>query len=134
MKPYLLLLQKRFTQYDFIYILAMKSAYSIRLYELLKSYEFQRLRTFDIEELKKLLSAENYIRFADFKRRVLDVAMEEISRVSDIITSYSLTKDGKKYVKIQFTMREKKEMKERLSTWKNIDEIINPEKKNKKPQ
>jgi plasmid replication initiation protein len=39
LKPYLLDLQESFTQYNLIYTLAMKSQYSTRLYELLKSYQ-----------------------------------------------------------------------------------------------
>jgi len=71
MKPYLLQLKEHFTQYELLYTLGMKSQYSIRLYELLKSYEFQHEKLFEIEELKIRLSAETYNRFPDFKRRVL---------------------------------------------------------------
>lgn len=132
MKPYLLHLNEKYTQYELLYTLAMKSSYSLRLYEILKSYEYQSTRIFTVDELRKLLFAENYSRFADFKRRVLDVAIEEINTVSDISVSYGIIKDGRKYAKIDFTMKIKKKMPERIMTWKNIDEVINPVNKKTK--
>jgi Protein involved in initiation of plasmid replication len=126
MKPYLLQLQERFTQYELLYTLAMRSQYSIRLYELLKSYEYQRRKIFDLEKLKHMLSAENYGRYPDFKRKVLDIAMREINDLSDLAVTYEIIKKGRKYAQIEFSMRIKKDMDERLRTWAKIDEVINP--------
>lgn len=127
MKPYLLQLQERFTQYELLYTLAMRSQYSIRLYELLKSYEYKRRKVFDIEELKRLLSAENYSRFPDFKRYVLDISMREINDLSDLTVTYEIIKEGRRYAKLDFSMKIKKDMWERLETWARIDEVLNPE-------
>jgi plasmid replication initiation protein len=127
MKPFLLQLKDKFTQYDLIYTLAMRSQYSIRLYELLKSYEWeQKPKTFVIDELKRLLSAENYTRFPDFKRKVLDIAMREINAVSDLESSYQVIKVGRKYGAIEFTMKIRKDITQRFQIWNNIDKIINP--------
>ena len=126
MKPYLLHLQQRFTQYELFYTLAMRSQYSIRLYEILKSYEYRQSWIFDIEELKRLLSAETYDRFPDFKRKVLDISMREINDLSDLTVSYNIIKVGRKFGKIEFTMKIKKDLEERLRTWARIDEVLNP--------
>ena len=127
MKPYLLQLQNFFTQYELLYILAMKSQYSIRLYELLKSYEYQRKKIiFEIDELKRILSAENYERFPDFKRKVLDIALREMNDLSDLIVTYEIIKEGRRYAKLEFSIRLKKDITERLQTWARIDEVINP--------
>jgi plasmid replication initiation protein len=40
LKPYLLQLKRRYTQYNLRYVVRFKSSYSIRLYELLKAYEY----------------------------------------------------------------------------------------------
>jgi plasmid replication initiation protein len=128
MKPYLIQLKECFTQYELLYTLAMKSQYSIRLYELLKSYEYQHEKTFEIEELKRLLSAENYTRYADFQRFVLDRAAGEINALSDLAVAYKSIKEGKRFAQIKFTMQVKKELDEKLLTWANIDEIISPAK------
>ena len=126
MKPYLLQLQSRFTQYELFYTLAMRSQYSIRLYELLKSYEFKKKWTFDIDELKRLLSAENYARFPDFKRKVIDISMREINDLSDLNISYQVIKTGRKFGKIEFYISLKKDIDERMRTWARIEEAINP--------
>lgn len=124
MKPYLLQLQDHFTQYELLYTLAMKSQYSLRLYELMKSYEFRHGHTFDIDELKKALNAEKYARFPDFKRSVLDMAINEIEELSDISVSYSIEKQGRRYARIVFSVKQKKAIDERLKTWENIQKII----------
>jgi len=126
MKPYLMHLKEHYTQYELLYTLAMKSQYSIRLYELLKSYEFLHKKTFEINELKKLLSTEKYTRFPDFQRYVLDRAMREINNLSDINVTYQVIKIGKRYAKIEFGINLKTDLDERLETWAKIDEIISP--------
>lgn len=133
MKPYLLQLKEHFTQYELLYTLGMKSQYSIRLYELLKSYEFQHEKLFGIEELKIRLSAETYDRFPDFKRRVVAPAIQEINNLSDLTVIYELIKEGRKYTEIKFVIKIKKDIKERAKAWVKIDEVINPKKKSEKP-
>lgn len=124
MKPYLLQLQERFTQYELIYTLAMRSQYSIRLYELLKSYEYQHRKIFNLDDLKRILSAENYTRFPDFKRKVLDIALREINDLSDLNVTYEIIKEGRRYTRLEFSIRLKKDTAERLQTWTRIDEVI----------
>lgn len=126
MKPYLLQLQERFTSYELLYTLAMKSQYSIRLYELLKSYEYRHRKIFDIVELKRILSADNYNRFPDFKRKVLDISMREINELSDLTVTYEIIKEGRRYAKLDFSITLKKDLDERMRTWAKIEEVINP--------
>lgn len=128
MKPYLLQLQERFTQFELLYTLAMKSQYSIRFYELLKSYEYRHSHAFDINELKKILFAETYDRFPDFKRKVLDISMREINEFSDINVTYEIEKEGRRYAKIVFLIKLKKDLNKRLETWEKIEKVINPNK------
>lgn len=123
-KPYLLQLKEHYTQYELLYTLAMKSRYSLRLYELLKSYEYQHSKIFDIEELKKLLSADNYTRFPDFKRKVLDIAMYEINNLSDLIIEYAIVKESRRFAKLQFSIKRKKELGEKAAMWAKITEKI----------
>jgi plasmid replication initiation protein len=125
MKPYLLQLQEKFTSYELLYVLAMKSQYSIRLYELLKSYEYQHRKIFEIQELKRILSADNYNRFQDFKRKVLDISIREINELSDLAVTYEIIKEGRRYTKLDFSIKLKKELNERIKTWAKIEEVIN---------
>jgi plasmid replication initiation protein len=126
MKPYLLQLKDRFTQYELFYTLAMKSQYSIRLYEILKSYENQKQKKFDIDELKKMLSAEKYKRYPDFRRYVLDISLREINAFSDVNVTYQVIKDKRRYANIVFSTSQKKGLNERLETWERIDGVLNP--------
>ena len=127
MKPYLLDLHKNFTSYELIYTLPMRSQYSIRLYELLRSYEYKgRTITLELEGLKRILSAENHERYNNFKRKVLDIAIREINHFSDLAVSYEPVKVGRSYAKIKFIMKLKIELDERLRTMARIDEVLNP--------
>lgn len=84
MFPYLLDLREKYTQYSLINVLPMRSKYAIRLYELLKSYEGIRSITLALDTLKARLDAENYTKFKDFRCRVLERAVEEINKYTDI--------------------------------------------------
>ena len=111
MKPYLLQLKENFTRYELIYTLYFKSKYSIRLYELAKSIHYKELeeyrRTFSVDELRRILGGETYSEYRDFKRRVLDVAINEINEYSDKILSYEPIKKGKSVVAIELVIGSK---------------------------
>jgi len=124
LKPYLLQLRENFTQFELLYTLAMKSQYSIRLYEILRSYEYKHKIEFHIDELKELLSASCYGRYPDFRRNVLEIAMKEIDALSDINVSYEVVKQGRRYARIRFSVYIKKDLDERFGTWKRIQGII----------
>lgn len=96
-----------YTQYSLQYILPMKSKFSIRLYEYIKSYSnLAREIEFDLEELKDVLLSENdgvrdpnkYRKFSDFQRRILEPAIEEINRFTDIRVKILSTKTYKRNV------------------------------------
>ena len=126
MKPYLVQLKKTFTVYSIYFVLAMKSKYSIRLYEILKSYQNLGQYEVEIEQLKMLLNAEAYDDFKDFRVKVLGIAMREINDYSDILASYELEKKGRKFHKIKFLIKPKYKEKfdESIRTWKNINKVL----------
>ena len=108
--PYLFELQERFTAYGLINILAMKSQYSIRLYEIFKSYAFRKKILFDLNDLKKYLAVnevKSYERFPDFRRKVLDIALKEINEYTDIVVEYDTITKGRKVIKINFRIQTK---------------------------
>lgn len=111
MTPFLFELQNRYTQYQLSEVLVFKGKYSIRLYELLRSFLTQdELRdgrekevSFSVSELKELLSAENYELWNDFNRFVLKKAVDEINQCSDLIRiSYDTYKSGKQVSRVNF--------------------------------
>ena len=108
--PYLFDLGQRFTQYQLNNILAMKSAFSVRMYELMKSYSFQKSKTFDIDELKHLLLVENvksYSNHKDFRIYVLEKAQSEINELTDIKISIEPIYKGRKVARVKFRIEEK---------------------------
>lgn len=111
--PYLFDLGQKFTQYQLYNILAMKSAFSVRIYELMKSYAYQRSKTFELDELKHLLMVDDiksYNRFPDFRRKVLEVAQGEINELTDINIYFEPITKGRKVVKIKFHIQQKEPM------------------------
>ena len=95
------------TKYQLKYILPMSSAYSIRLYEILKSYSNRKNWFFDIDDIKRLLDCKHYKNYNDFKKRVLIPAIEEINKYTDIYVSHEEHRDGRKVYKISFYFDEK---------------------------
>lgn len=112
MKPFLLFLKDNFTKYDLIYALHFKSKYTIRLYELIQSVHYHDLEeyvfSFYIEELKLLLDGSVYDEYRDFKRRVLEPSVKEITRYSDKDVSYTEIRRGRKVIAVEFAVRTKK--------------------------
>ncbi len=95
LKPYLLELTKNYTKYELWNIFCMKGKYSIRMYELLKSYLNLGHIKLELEDLKAKLCAENYKNFRDFRERVLVKSLEEINNKTDIIASYDVETKGR---------------------------------------
>lgn len=108
MMPYLLQLAEQqafYTSYNLRYVLPMSSQYSPRLYELLKSYQKNnREWFFEIDELKRLLDCQSYTRFPDFRRRVLEPAVEEINKYTDINIAFDTDTEGRKVTRVIFYM------------------------------
>jgi len=125
MKPFLLQLKEKFTQYGLYYILPMKSQYSMRLYELLKSREYIGNWKVELGEIKRRLSAENYNRYPDFRRKAIDTALREINDFSDISVSYTVAKQGNKVTHLVFQIRGKTDILERTRTYARIDDALN---------
>ncbi|MFD1885124.1 replication initiation protein [Paenibacillus wenxiniae] len=108
LKPYLLQLKEKFTTYRLIDIIKLKSAYAMRIYELLKQYERIGSRTFTVQRLKELLGIEDqYPVYADFKKRVLVKAQQEINKHTDISFSFEEMKTGRKITEIKFLLSSK---------------------------
>lgn len=108
LKPYMLQLKEKFTQYQLTNILSMKSKYSPRIYEILKCNEFKKQGYIEIEleELRKLLKAEDiYLLYADFKRKVIEQSKKELKKNSDISFEFEEIKTGRKVTSIKFFIK-----------------------------
>ena len=102
--------QKFFTQLNLLQIAKLHSKYSVILYELARRYENYKIPKMSVEELRKKTNTQNqYNRFYDFRRYVLDKACEEINEKTDIILRYSTEKRGRQIAFVDFEI-EKKEI------------------------
>jgi plasmid replication initiation protein len=118
LKPYLLQLKSQFTAYNLATVLPMRSAYSIRLYELLIQYASIGSRIFDLSELRDLLGVPGTYRLQDLRRRILDKATEEINQYGAFTVSYALVKEGRSYSSVRFSIVKKpKKGKETLKEY-----------------
>lgn len=101
--PYLQQLKTQYTTYKIYYIMTMKSQYSIRLYELLKSVAGKEIWYFGIDELRKIFMCEKkYDRVNNFKQRIIEPSIEEINNKTDLNVTYEYFTEGKKIVGIEF--------------------------------
>lgn len=111
LKPYMLQLKEKFTQYQLANILSMKSKYSPRIYEILKCNEFKKQGyiKIEIDELRKLLKADTvYPKYNDFKRYIIERTQKELSKLSDISFEFEEIKTGRKVTSIKFYIQKNK--------------------------
>lgn len=107
LKPYLLNLQSRFTQFQIEKVLSLKSKYSPRLYEILKSYLHENEKVLDFKKLLYLLDFPEDSTYKEYKylnRDILKPSIAEINRKTDIFVEYSPVRRKHKVTGIRFTI------------------------------
>ena len=95
--PMLVELERRFTTYELGQVANLQSRYAMRLYEFLIRFKTSKTLEITLADLRfrfGLLDSE-YSRMGDFKKRVLEQAIEEINEYTDISVKYEQTKQGR---------------------------------------
>lgn len=101
--PYLTLLHQQFTSYELKQISRMKSAYSIRLYELLVQFIKTGERNITLEKLRELFELKKqYPRFFDFKKRILIPSIDDVNQTTDIRVEWDVVKKGSRILGLLF--------------------------------
>lgn len=109
--PYLTGLQREFTRYALTDVIKMTSAYAVRLYELLAQQPSGR-REIALSDLRRWLQLEDrYESIRDFKRWVLDPAVEQINEHSPLTVTWSQRKTGRKVTHLAFDYATKSKAK-----------------------
>ena len=113
LKPFFLQLKRNFTKINIVDVMGLQSIYSIRIYELLKQKEYVGMRIITIDEIRDYcgISKEKYKQINDLRRKVLEVAKLDINEKTDIEITYSMIKEGRKYVSVSFDVKNKKKIK-----------------------
>jgi plasmid replication initiation protein len=103
LKPHLLELKRRFLRYDMQNIVGLQSVHSVRMFEILKSYEYLGEVSFEVEFLKTVLElGDKYKLYSDFRRYVIDKAREDMKKYCDIFFEYTEIKKSRRTNEIVF--------------------------------
>jgi plasmid replication initiation protein len=96
-----------YTKYQLKNIMQFKSTYSFRLYELLKQYESIGYRLLDINDLRIILdiSKEQYPKYANLKQKVINVAVSEINKNTDLHIVVEEVKEVRKVKSVKFIIK-----------------------------
>lgn len=124
LKPYLVGLDELFTLYGYDVVIGLPTNYSIRLYELMASYQNMALRShpdtsftqipiehnefiFTIEWLRDLFNCnDKYTNGADFIKRVIDTSVKAINKYTFMRLSYRTVKTGRSIKYIVFKIHD----------------------------
>lgn len=109
LKPYLLNLENEFTLGNLKSILKLNGYYSKRFYFLLAQYLTMKKFTYDLEKLQNLLSVSDSMKksYSNFKLRVLDPAIKDINKYSNITIDFKENKISRSVVSIKFRIKPK---------------------------
>jgi hypothetical protein len=124
--PLLFDFQDKFFRYRLWNALRLKSKNQLRMYEVLKQYEGIGYRVISVDDLKGMLGiGENeYTKYKDFRRDVLEVCRQALAEHTDITFTYEVSKRGGRGGKIhslEFTIAKNKTYKDKLGLENFID-------------
>lgn len=134
LKPFLLWAKENvYTKYTLGMALSFTSAYTIRVYELMKQYENLRQREISIKDFKLMLgiTGSEYKQYANLKEKIIEKSINEINDKSDLLVTYKEIKDARKVVALSFTLKENWQNTHPVTAWydaakykaKSIDEL-----------
>ena len=106
-----LLKEGNFTLYNLECAMALNSAHSIRLYEIMKSHQWKKQPVIvSLENLKWNLDIDDksptYADFSNFRVHILEKSRKAFKQHTDIIFDYVPIKEGRKVVSLEITVKE----------------------------
>lgn len=106
---YITRLETEFTSYQLEKVGNMTSAYAVRIYELLSQYKGVGKRTINLGWLRETLGVQpgEYKLTADFKKWVIEIAVDQINKHSDLTVSYKPIKTGRAITDFAFKIKDK---------------------------
>lgn len=129
LKEYLLNIKKNFTQYELDEVLALDKKYTFRLFEILLSHSHNYKKhtySISISELRELLGVEDsYEQYRDFRKYVLEAAVDEINSFTSMNVSFETERKGKYASAIKFHIEQKSKMNEIRAAAANRRERLN---------
>ena len=129
LKPYLIDLKQDFSKYELINILVLRGKYTVRLYELFKSYSWKGEWRVKVKELRNIINCDKYKQFKEFNRNVLKYSIEEINKHTDLNISYKTIREGKFVNEIEFLIKEKEGFQMTIEMIMNQEERLDSNEK-----
>ena len=118
-------LENFFTSYLLEQTTKLNSVYSVRLYELLVQWKTaKKTPVFELEKFRGQMGVgvNEYKAMSNFKIRVLDFAVDEINKFTDLKVKYENVKKGRSIIGFKFTVYEKPKPKaEQVAKSRNAD-------------
>jgi plasmid replication initiation protein len=106
LKPHLLELRRLFSQYDIRNIIQLRSVYSFKIYEIIKSNEYLGKWEVSLTDLKEMLDVENkYKHYGSFKLKILNQAQKDLTECCDVSFSYEEKTIRKRVEKLVFYIK-----------------------------
>ena len=106
--PYLTLLHQQFTTYELRQVSQLKTAYSIRFYELLIQFIKTGERYLSLDKLRDLFEiTKEYPRFFDFKKRIITPSINEINLNTNLCVEWDVVKKGRVIIGLSFIFQER---------------------------
>jgi len=112
--PLITRLEARYTEYELKQVVGLQSEYAIRLYELIIQWRsVGKTNPISLTELREKLGlVDEYKRIEAFKRRVLDLAVKQINKHTDITVEYEQHKQSRVITGFTFRFKVKVKSKE----------------------
>jgi len=109
--------KREYFSYELWNALKLKSSNQLRMYELLKQYEAIGERKITLKDLREFLciGSDEYPRWDNFKRRVLDSCKESLKEHTDLCFDYEPIRAGRKITGIKFIIKKNTEYVDQLS-------------------
>ncbi len=106
---YVTRLEAEFTSYQLDKVGNMTSAYAVRIYEMMAQYREIGQRTLNLKWLRETLEIgpDEYKLTADFKKWVIEIAVEQINKHSDLKVKYEVVKTGRAITDFSFKIKDK---------------------------
>lgn len=126
--PYLFEICNNTTRYELLNVLPMKSKYSVRMYEICRSWAGLKSHMYKIEELRKLLDIpDNELsRYPDFRRNVLEISQKEINEHTDLNIYYEPITKGRKVIQLRIHIAEKSAIEKSIAQTR-VNKILDGE-------
>lgn len=107
--PLITRLEKHFTSYEIKQISQLTSKYAIRLYEILIAWRTVNTTYLELAEFREKigLGEKEYPTMDNLKRRVLEPAINQINKYTDLTVKYEQKKRGRTIVGFSFNFKEK---------------------------